>query len=128
MERKRDPRAGLLLMELMAAILIFALAGAVCLRLTVEAERLSARALSLTEGVREAATAAELLRSADSAEEAMDRFHRAWPQGREAETFLAEIRGGILSIRPGPYYIIIWYQDGAPLYTLEIWPGWEAIP
>lgn len=128
MNRKHGMRSGLLLMELLAAFLIFALAGTVCLRVLTRASNLSREAVSLRQGVAEATTAAEFLRSAHSPEEALERFAMAWPEGTEENGFTAELQNGTLVITPGDPYIIEWYAEGREVYSLQILPGWEALP
>jgi len=128
MTRKHGMRSGLLLMELLAAFLIFALAGTVCLRVLTRASSLSREAVSLRQGVTETTTAAEFLRSAQSPEEALERFAMAWPQGIEEDGFTAAFEDGTLVITPGDYYIIEWYAEGRTVYSLRVLPGWEALP
>lgn len=63
-------RSSLFLMELMAAILLFSLASAVCIQVFVKAHQVSERAEQLNEAVTLCSDAAELIRAADSAEDA----------------------------------------------------------
>ena len=63
-------RSGIFLTELMIAILLFALASALCVRIFTRAQQLSTQAQELSEGVNRCSSAAELLRSASSGENA----------------------------------------------------------
>ena len=80
MEKKNLSRSGTLLLELMASILIFSLAAAVCVQVFVDAHSLSADAQALASGVAYCANAAEVLRSADSREEGLTLLAEIYPQ------------------------------------------------
>ena len=81
----RASRASLLLMELMVSLLLFALAGAACVRVLYRAGELSRDAQRLTRAVEETSSAAELIRSAQTRREALELLKRAWPQTRPGE-------------------------------------------
>ena len=63
MRVNRASRATLLLMEVMVSVLLFALAGAVCVRILTRAQALSDQAQSLRRADLAVSNAAELLRS-----------------------------------------------------------------
>ena len=63
-------RSGIFLTELMIAILLFALASALCVQIFARAQQISTQAQELSEGINHCSSAAELLRSASSGENA----------------------------------------------------------
>lgn len=129
MRINRVSRAGLLLMELMVALLLFALAGGVCIRLTERAANVSDQARQLTRGVGEVTSAAELLRAADSREEAGELLRGAWPQTILARVAEIPMEGGTLVLEFEPVQRltlcrITWYAGEEPVYSLELLRSW----
>ncbi len=125
MERKRIFRSGVVLLELMAAILIFALAGAICIQVLVKAEETAAQAQRLTDGVNYASSAAEVFRAADSGEEALEMLTALWPQSQTGERTVIPFERGQLEITQNDnaglrIYDIQWVCGGERVYRLEI--------
>ena len=80
MEKKKLSRSGMLLLELMASILIFSLAAAVCVQVFVKAHSLSADAQTLASGVAYCANTAEIFRAAESREKGLTLLREVYPQ------------------------------------------------
>lgn len=121
----RASRASLLLMELMVSLLLFALAGAACVRVLYRAGELSRDAQRLTRAVEETSSAAELIRSAQTRQEALELLKRAWPQTQSGEETVIPMEDGTLGIRFRQdqrltVCYIVWYAEEEPVYTLEI--------
>lgn len=83
-ERNRSRSSSLFLLELTLAILLFSIASAVCVQLFVQSHLLSRHAQELNEAVNECTSAAELVRAADSLEEAKLLFQQQYPAGEAA--------------------------------------------
>ena len=95
----RASRASLLLMELMVSLLLFARAGAACVRVLYRAGELSRDAQRLTRAVEQTSSAAELIRSAQTRREALELLKRAWPQTQSGEETVISMEDGSLGIR-----------------------------
>ena len=121
----RASRSSLLLMELMVSLLLFALAGAACVRVMQRSGEISREARRLSRGVEEVSSAAELVRSAGSRQEALELLSLAWPQARLGEETVIEMRDGALRLtfrrnqRLTMCYIV-WCAQGQEVYSLEI--------
>lgn len=125
MERKRVFRSGIVLLELMAAILIFALAGAVCVQVLMKADSLASEARNLSEGIHAVSSAAEILRSAESESQARERIRQAWPQSVLDEAITIELPDGQMVIHgenaEGLWtYQICWQGQAETRYQLEL--------
>lgn len=127
METKNISRSGMLLLELLLAILIFALAVSVCVQVFVKAHELSQRAQELADGVNHCTNAAEILRSAESREEGIDLLEQAYPQMHKQEDSVSvDLDANVLDIRwtenAGLDEYIITYQNqtGRQIYELEL--------
>lgn len=130
MRINRASRSSLLLMELMVSLLLFALAGAACVRVMQAAGELSRQAERLTRGVEETSSAAELIRSAETKQEALELLTRAWPQTRLGEETVISMEDGALGIRFRQNQrltvcYILWYTEEEPVYTLELVKGFR---
>ena len=108
MERKSFPRSLSILLELIAAIVIFAVAAAICTRVLVSARNLSLEAEHLNRAVESVTSAAELLRGVPE-EEALERLS-AFPELRVTRR---EEQGLV-------YYSIEYLSEGAAVYALEV--------
>lgn len=127
MVKKNMSRSGMLLLELMMAILIFSLAAAVCIQVFLKAHDLSQRAQELSRAVNACASAAETLRSAADPEDALHRLEQSHPQlERRGSQAQAPWEGGTLDIRWNSQdgltqYTIAWLDDqGQQVYALEL--------
>ena len=121
----RASRSSLLLMELMVSLLLFALAGAACVRVMQRSGEISREARRLSRGVEEVSSAAELVRSAGSRQEALELLNRAWPQARLGEETVIEMSDGALRLtfrqnRRLTMCYIAWCAQGQEVYSLEI--------
>ena len=95
-------RSGIFLTELMIAILLFALASALCVRIFVRAQQISTQAQELSEGVNRCSAAAELLRSAASGENARQLLtDRLEMRQASQDLFLLEQETGTLQVETG---------------------------
>lgn len=95
-------RSGIFLTELMIAILLFALASALCVRIFARAQQISTQAQELSEGVNRCSSAAELLRSASSGENARQLLtERLGMEQASQDLFLLEQESGTLQIETG---------------------------
>ncbi len=119
--------SGMLLLELMLAILIFSLAAAVCVQVFVKAHDLSGRAEDLTRSVNVCANAAEVLRGADSREAGLALLEQVYPQLQCRETSAeAVLDGGLLRLRwtaeeaLEEYTISYLTEQGEEVYSLEL--------
>ena len=86
---KMRTRAGgrnLFLLELVIAILFFALSSAICMQLFAHAHEKSMAAKRLSEGVNLASAAGEVLFSFHSREEALSLYRQCYPNGEILET------------------------------------------
>ena len=89
MKKLSSSRSSLLLMELILAILFFALASAICLQLFVKASLLSRDTQELDQAVRCASSAAELLSQADDPmEQIMAQFPESFVRSGENQVTL----------------------------------------
>ncbi len=70
-------RSGIFLMEIIIAILFFSIVSAICLNIFVHTHNLSKSTAELNFAVREAANAAEIVKSADTFEDATQRLEAA---------------------------------------------------
>ena len=95
-------RSGIFLTELMIAILLFALASALCVRIFVRAQQISTQAQELSEGVNRCSCAAELLRSASSGENARQLLtQRLGMEKVDTNLFQLEAETGTLQVQTG---------------------------
>lgn len=108
MERKIFPRSLSLLLELIAAIVIFAVAAAICTRVLVSARELSLEAERLSEAVESVTSAAELLRGVPEAD----------ALALLEET--PELRLRRREDRGLTYYFIEYLFEGETVYSLEV--------
>lgn len=127
MERKNASRSGMLLLELMMAILIFSLSAAVCIQVFVKAHDLSARAEDLAQAVNSCGSAAEILRTADSHREGLDLLEQMCTQTqREESLFRGRLEDAALEISWQEDQGLITYtisyldEDQSPVYSLEL--------
>ena len=95
-------RSGIFLTELMIAILLFALASALCVRIFVRAQQISTQAQELSEGVNRCSAAAELLRSAASGKNARQLLtQRLGMEKVDTNLFQLEEETGTLQVQTG---------------------------
>lgn len=127
MERKSASRSGMLLLELMMAILIFSLSAAVCIQVFVKAHDLSARAEDLAQAVNSCGSAAEILRTADSSREGLDLLEQMCTQTqREDSLFRSRLEDAALEISWQEDQGLITYtiscldENQSPVYSLEL--------
>ena len=127
MERKNASRSGMLLLELMMAILIFSLSAAVCIQVFVKAHDLSARAEDLAQAVNSCGSAAEILRTADSPREGLDLLEQMCTQTqREESLFRGRLEDAALEISWQEDQGLITYtiscldKNQSPVYSLEL--------
>lgn len=127
MERKNASRSGMLLLELMMAILIFSLSAAVCIQVFVKAHDLSGRAEDLAQAVSSCASAAEVLRTADSHREGLDLLEQLCTQTqREDDLFRGRLEDASLEISWQEDQGLITYtiscldENQSPVYSLEL--------
>ena len=127
MERKNASRSGMLLLELMMAILIFSLSAAVCIQVFVKAHDLSARAEDLAQAVNSCGSAAEILRTADSHREGLDLLEQMCTQTqREESRFRGRLEDAALEISWQEDRGLITYtiscldEHQSPVYSLEL--------
>lgn len=127
MERKNASRSGMLLLELMMAILIFSLSAAVCIQVFVKAHDLSGRAEDLAQAVSSCASAAEILRTADSPREGLDLLEQLCTQTqREDDLFRGRLEDASLEISWQENQGLITYtisclnENRSPVYSLEL--------
>jgi len=115
---RRTSRSFLLILELLTSILLFALAGAICIRVLVKADDISRRADALSAGVGYVTSAAELIRSADSENTAITRITDSFPQATGEEEMKIPFPEGLLTIT--------WENtDGITTYFLN-WQGMDG--
>lgn len=127
MEQRKTSRSGMLLLELMMAILIFSLAAAVCIQVFVKAHDLSGRAEDLVQGVNSCGSAAEILRTADSLQEGLDLLEQVCTQPeREDSLFRGRLEDALLEISWQEEQGLITYtisclnEDRSLVYSLEL--------
>lgn len=127
MERKNASRSGMLLLELMMAILIFSLSAAVCIQVFVKAHDLSGRAEDLAQAVSSCGSAAEILRTADSSREGLDLLEQLCTQTqREDDLFRGRLEDASLEISWQENQGLITYtisclnENRSPVYSLEL--------
>lgn len=117
MTTKRFSKSTTLLLELVAAITIFAVAAGICARVLTSALKLSSEAEQLTRGVEAVTAAAELLRASDDEEAALALLAREDTleiQRREDRELI--------------YYNIMYISGGEAIYSLELVKGQEVAP
>ena len=76
---RRSHASSLFLLELILAILFFSIASAVCVQLFIKAHLLSTDARALNVAVNECASAAEIISTSDSEQEALSLVQQAFP-------------------------------------------------
>ncbi|MGN1015794.1 MAG: hypothetical protein ACI4PL_02245 [Faecousia sp.] len=130
MRINRASRSSLLLAELMVSLLLFALTGAVCIRVMERSGQVSHQAQLLTRGVEEASSVAELVRAAKSEDEARALLLAAYPQARMGEDVEIPLEDGTLRLefrqdqRLTVCYIT-WCDGEELVYSLEIHRAFE---
>lgn len=117
MRTKGFSRSWALLLELVAAIALFAVAAGICGRVLIFARTLSAEAEALNRGVEQVTAAAELLRAADDEEAALARLAR-----EEALEIQRQEQDGLIRYR------ITFLSGDEALYSLELVKSQEAAP
>lgn len=114
MNTKRSSKSVTLLLELVAAILIFAVAAGICANVLASARVLSGEARELTTAVETVTAAAELLRAGRGAEDALALDDALEIRQRESEGLV--------------HYTISYLSDGETLYALELVKAQEVAP
>lgn len=114
MNTKRSSKSVTLLLELVAAILIFAVAAGICANVLASARVLSGEARELTTAVETVTAAAELLRAGRGAEDALALDDALEIRRQEAQGLI--------------YYDISYISDGETLYALELVKAQEVAP
>lgn len=114
MNTKRSSKSVTLLLELVAAILIFAVAAGICANVLASARVLSGEARELTTAVETVTAAAELLRAGRGAEDALALDDALEIRQRESEGL--------------EYFNISYISDGKTLYALELVKAQEVAP
>ena len=99
MNKNRSRSSSLFLMELIIAILVFAIASAVCVQIFVASHKLSTQASELNAAVDEASSIAEIVNASSGISEAEELISAAYP---DADVDLTE-EGGMLSADIGIY-------------------------
>lgn len=127
MEQKTRSHSGSLLLELMLAILIFALSASVCVQVFVKAHQMSAQAQALSQSVRHCSSAGEILRQAPSREEGLQLLKQCYPQLEIGPASAqADLEGQTIQIhwtqKDGLVCYTIACQDpgGSQIYSLEV--------
>ena len=110
MNKHRSRSSSLFLMELIIAILVFAVASAVCLQIFVTSHQLSDRASKLNSAVNEASSIAEIVNASSSLSEAEDLVSGNYP---DADVDLSE-EDGMLKAD------ISIYSDSEEIYSLSV--------
>ena len=113
----RYPKGLTLLLELIAAVTVFAVAAAVCCLLLARAERISRDAETLEGAVAAITSAAEELRAADDPATVLENI--------EAHPHMsAEVRSeGDLTL-----YRLYWLEDGVEVWSLDLACSGEVAP
>lgn len=114
MNTKRSSKSVTLLLELVAAILIFAVAAGICAQVLASARVLSGEARELSTAVETVTAAAELLRAGRGQEEALALDDALDIRRQEAEGLV--------------HYNIMYISDGKCLYALELVKVQEVAP
>lgn len=117
MKTFRFPRGLTLLMELIAAVTVFAVATGVCARLLTRAEMTSRRAEALDRAVAAVSSAAEELRAADDPAAVLASIEAHPNMDAEVRT------DGILT-----RYRLSWTEDGAEVWSLDLTCTEEVAP
>lgn len=117
MSPKRFSKSLCLLLELAAAIALFAVAAGICARVLTSARKLSAGAEELSRGVEAVTAAAELLRASDHEEEALAILAR-----EDSLRIQRREDGGLI------HYNIMYISGGETVYALELVKGQEVAP
>ena len=110
MNKHRSRSSSLFLMELIIAILVFAVASAVCVQIFVTSHQLSDRASKLNSAVNEASSIAEIVNASSSLSEAEDLVSGNYP---DADVDLSE-EDGMLKAD------ISIYSDSEEIYSLSV--------
>ena len=117
MKTFRFPRGLSLLLELIAAVTIFAVAAGICAQLLTQAEKISRDAQALDRAVAAVSSAAEELRASDDPSAVLASIE-AHPN------MSAEVRPEGLLTR----YRLCWTEDGAEVWSLDIVCMGEVAP
>ena len=117
MKTFRFPRGLTLLLELIAAVTIFAVAAGICAQLLTQAEKTSREAQALDRAVATLTSAAEELRAAEDPAQILAAIE-AHPNMR------AEVQpDGILT-----HYRLCWTEEGAEVWSLDLTCMGEVAP
>lgn len=109
MNRRHFPKGLTLLLELTAAVTVFAVAAALCCRLLAQAEQTSREAETLEEAVAALSSAAEELRAAADPAQVLAAI--------EAHPFMeAEVRTEDGLVR----YRLYWLEEGTEVWSLDL--------
>jgi len=117
MKELRIPRGMTLLLELIAAVTVFAVAAGVCCLLLARAERVSREAEILEEAVAAITSAAEELRAAQDPAPVLEAIEAHPNMGAEVRSDGALVR-----------YRIFWTEDGAEVWSLDLACAGEVAP
>ena len=117
MNARHFPKGLTLLLELIAAVTVFAVAAAVCCQILARAEGLSREAARLEEAVTAVTSAAEALRAAEDPAQVLAAIE-AHP-AMEAETRCEE---GLIFCR------LSWLEEGAEVWSLDLTVPGEVAP
>lgn len=114
MNMKRSSKSVTLLLELVAAILIFAVAAGICAKVLASARVLSGEARELSTAVETVTAAAELLRAGRGAEDALALDDALEIRQQESDGLA--------------HYDISYISGGETLYSLELVRSQEVAP
>lgn len=108
-QQRQSHASSLFLLELILALLIFSVAGAVCVRFFVKAHTISSDSRILNHAVNVCASAAETVDGSDSAETALALLSAEYPTARISNTkdfirFEVGFDGNFLVTESGPDY------------------------
>ena len=125
MKEKYTFGSGFLILELTFAIAIFAIAGAVCMRLLVKADDLTRKADAITQGVNYTSSAAELIRASETPLDARILLEAAYPSGTWLQdTYVAAFPEGTLRVsceeKQLSVFTIVWEAPGQEDTVLQL--------
>lgn len=130
-------RSGLLLMEIIIAILFFSLSSAICLQLFVKAHNLGQDTRELDMAVRQASSVADVLSQSEQSVELLREFYpdadiddaqshiyfdqSFQPCGSEASRYTLDISAAVDDARTSVYTISVYDSEaGEEIYSLEV--------
>ena len=117
MTRSRFPKGLTLLLELTAAVTVFAVAAGVCCLLLARAERISRDAEALDRAVAAVTSAAEELRAADDPAAVLEAIEAHPSLGVEVRSDGALVR-----------YRLFWTEAGGEVWSLDLACAGEVVP